>query len=62
MRTTARVEPGNSGGPLLDANGDVVGVVFAIETETGYSLVIPIGVVKSLVANPVQFRPVVACE
>jgi S1-C subfamily serine protease len=41
LRLTARVEHGNSGGPVLNATGQVVAVVFAIEIATGFGLAIP---------------------
>jgi S1-C subfamily serine protease len=37
----AKVEPGNSGGPLLSAKGDVYGLIFAksvTDSQTGYAL------------------------
>lgn len=42
MRVSSRVIPGNSGGPLVDAEGRVVGIVFALEVATGHGLAIPI--------------------
>lgn len=48
MRVTADIIPGNSGGPLIDDTGEVVGVVFAIERETGHGLVVPAGALLDL--------------
>jgi S1-C subfamily serine protease len=51
VRTTAQVRQGNSGGPLFDANGQVVAVVFAIEVATGYGLAIPVATLRELLAG-----------
>jgi len=40
IRMTAGVQPGNSGGPLLDDEGRVVGIVFAMDTRNGLALAI----------------------
>jgi S1-C subfamily serine protease len=49
MRLTANVEPGNSGGPTLDSQGRVIGIVYAIELATGYGLAIPLDTLRTLV-------------
>ncbi len=47
------VNPGNSGGPLIDGKGDVVGVVFAREGEgrEGLAYAVPVPVVKKVLRN-----------
>ncbi len=42
IATDARLRQGNSGGPLVDATGLVVGVVFAIDGRDGTGLAIPV--------------------
>lgn len=49
LRISAEVQPGNSGGPLLDRRGRVAGVVYAIEIATGLGLAIPMDTVDALI-------------
>lgn len=58
MLVTARIRGGNSGGPIIDANGAVVGVAFA-EPESkgdyddmGYGIAYPISVLDKMLENP----------
>ena len=57
MRFTAPIEPGNSGGPLLAASGDVVGVVYATDRSSGESLAVPAASVRRLLEG--TFDPTV---
>jgi S1-C subfamily serine protease len=52
MRVTDPIQHGNSGGPLLDANANVVGVVFAIERSTNDGLVIPVSTLGRYLQDP----------
>ena len=51
IRISNEIRPGNSGGPLLDDEGRVVGVVYAIELSTDYGLVVPINALRRAVAS-----------
>ena len=52
MEISNAIRPGNSGSPLLDSAGSVVGVVFAIETATGDGLAIPASTLAQFLKSP----------
>jgi serine protease Do len=67
LQTDAVVNPGNSGGALVDGQGRLVGINTAIQTQTGsyvgYSFAIPISIVSKVVDDikagkvPQQTKP-----
>ncbi len=59
IQTDAAVNPGNSGGALVDANGNLLGINTAIATRTGvfsgYSFAIPVNLTKRIVDDIIEF-------
>ncbi len=55
IQTDAAVNPGNSGGPLLDSRGRVIGVNSAIRSDTtvnsGVGFAVPVNTVKRIVPH-----------
>jgi Do/DeqQ family serine protease len=62
IQTDAAVNQGNSGGALVNTNGQLVGINSAILAPTGtyagYSFAIPVNIVKKIVSDIVQFGDV----
>ncbi len=62
IQTDAAVNPGNSGGALVNTNGDLVGINTAIITKSGryegYSFAVPANLVKKVVADLKEFGKV----
>ena len=59
LQTDAAVNPGNSGGPLVDERGFLLGINTAIATRTGqytgYSFAIPINLVRRIADDLIEF-------
>lgn len=62
IQTDAAVNPGNSGGALVNTNGELVGINTAIASQTGnyigYSFAVPVNIVKKVVADLLEFGEV----
>lgn len=59
IQTDAAVNPGNSGGALVDVNGNLIGINSAIATPTGvfagYSFAIPVNLVKRIADDLMKY-------
>lgn len=62
IQTDAAVNPGNSGGALVNTRGDLIGINTAISSKTGsfvgYSFAVPSNIVKKVVEDFMEFGKV----
>lgn len=62
IQTDAAVNPGNSGGALVNTRGELVGINTAIASQTGnyagYSFAVPVTIVSKIVADLKQYGTV----
>ncbi len=62
LQTDAAVNPGNSGGALINTDGQLIGINSAIASPTGsyagYSYAIPVNIVKKIVNDLMKFGTV----
>jgi Do/DeqQ family serine protease len=62
IQTDAAVNPGNSGGALVNQNGELIGINTAIASNTGsytgYSFAVPVNMVKKIMGDLLNFGTV----
>ncbi|MFK7785462.1 MAG: trypsin-like peptidase domain-containing protein [Crocinitomicaceae bacterium] len=59
IQTDAAVNPGNSGGALVNTNGELIGINTAIASQTGsyagYSFAVPVNLVKKVMKDLINY-------
>jgi S1-C subfamily serine protease len=59
IQTDAAVNPGNSGGALVNTNGDLIGINTAITSQTGsyvgYSFAVPSNIAKKVIDDIMEY-------
>lgn len=59
IQTDAAVNPGNSGGALVNTNGDLIGINTAISSQTGsyvgYSFAVPSNIAKKVIEDIMEY-------
>ncbi len=59
IQTDAAVNPGNSGGALVNTRGELVGINTAIQSQTGsyagYSFAVPVNLVQKVISDLIDF-------
>ena len=58
LQTTADISKGNSGGPMLNGNGEVIGISTAVDGS--YSYAVPSDTLKNLLSVSTEFEPLAA--
>ena len=57
LQTTADISQGNSGGPMLNGKGEVIGISTAVDNSFSYA--VPSNLLKALLSQPAQVEPLV---